>query len=676
MTTNTDKPLSNTEPASDSSTRIANGETRVSGVTARSVILGLLVIIAIGTISPYAQFVMAATIMTADHFSMATVVLFFLIFLVFNVILRVFKVTLALTPQELVVIFIMGMLGAGFATNGFTAPFIAVVTSPYINATPENRWAEFFHEHIPAWAVVHDRDNALTWYRDGLPEGASIPWDAWMLPLVWWLSLIAVVIFMSMCIMTILRKQWVEHERLVFPLMQVPLAFIQGAGESPYYPTWLKGKMFWIGFALPFVLICWNIIGYFTPIIPKFPYFGTGPGVSIIRGYPAIDVHFYPAILAVAYFVNLDVLAGLWFFYLVGLFQIGLFNKFGLTSPGYDNYSSEHSAVGWQNMGAFCLLVAWVMWRARHHIKAVVQQAFNRRHDLDDSDEFLSYRTAVFGLILGSIYCILWLNQLGISIPVACVLLIVVFVIYIGASRVICESGVQFVRGPMIAQVFTFYAIGSENMSNQTMTGLALTYGPFGEIKSNFVPPIAQAGKLAERGKGWGRSLGWVIALGSAVGLLVSLFWTIHLAYGYGAKQLGEWWFLKVQTGSIIPFNQTLEKMKDPFGPDWFRLSFFGVGSVAMFIFMTMRARFVWWPVHPLGFAFAYAYPLRILMVSIFFSWLIKRTLLWVGGVELYRKGQPFFLGILFGFFCGAALSLVVDFIWFPQAGHRIYGSD
>ena len=668
----------NVPPGVEKSHRAHSAENgkRSSGVTLRSVLLGLLIVVTVATVSPYSQAVMRASIMTADHFSMAVAVLFFAMFILFNVILRTFRVAMALTPQELVVIFIMGMVGAGFATNGFTAPFLSVITSPYLNATPENRWAEFFYDHIPAWAAVHDTDNALTWYREGLPDGESIPWRAWVLPLFWWFTMAATLVFMSLCIMTILRKQWVENERLVFPLMQVPLAFIQGAAEAPHYPRWLKGKMFWVGFLIPFGILAWNIGGYFSTVLPQFPYLGAGANISLIRGYPAVIVQFYPSIVAIAYFVNLDILAGLWFFYLVGILQIGLFNEFGITSPGYDNYSSEHSAVGWQNMGAFCLLVAWVLWRARHHIFAVLKHTFRRSDELDDSDEFLSYRTAIYGLMIGAVYSLTFLTQLGISLPVACVFLAMVFIIYIGTARIIAESGVAFVRGPMIAQVFTFYSVGTENMSNQTMSGMAMTYGAMGEIKSNWMPPMAQAGKLSEQRKDWGRSIGWVILLASAAGLFTSVFWTIYMAYDYGAKQLADWWFMQTNIGAKIPFDQTLTKMKDPFPPDTFRLFFFGVGSAFMFLFMTLRARFAWWPVHPLGFAFAYAHPLRVLMVSVFFSWLIKRTLLWIGGTELYRKAQPFFLGLLFGYFCGAALSLIVDLIWFPQAGHRIYGID
>jgi hypothetical protein len=50
--------------------------------------------------------------------------------------------------------------------------------------------------------------------------------------------------------------------------------------------------------------------------------------------------------------------------------------------------------------------------------------------------------------------------------------------------------------------------------------------------------------------------------------------------------------------------------------------------------------------------------------------------MMWVGGIELYRKGQPFFLGLIIGVATGVVISMMVDYIWFPHAGHHIYGID
>ena len=56
-----------------------------------------------------------------------------------------------------------------------------------------------------------------------------------------------------------------------------------------------------------------------------------------------------------------------------------------------------------------------------------------------------------------------------------------------------------------------------------------------------------------------------------------------------------------------------------------------------------------------------------------FVAWAIKTVLLRVGGVTLYRRAAPVFLGLTIGCFTGIALSQVVDAMWFPGLGHFIY---
>jgi hypothetical protein len=100
------------------------------------------------------------------------------------------------------------------------------------------------------------------------------------------------------------------------------------------------------------------------------------------------------------------------------------------------------------------------------------------------------------------------------------------------------------------------------------------------------------------------------------------------------------------------------------------------IGSALMFVFMSLRARMPGWPFHPLGFMLSYSWPARAIVSSMFICWLIKSIMMWVGGIELYRKGQPFFLGLIFGVATGVMIVMMVDYIWFPHAGHQIYGID
>ena len=61
----------------------------------------------------------------------------------------------------------------------------------------------------------------MTWFFEGLPPGQAVPWGEWILPLFWWLSFIGAAACVSICLAVLLRRQWVDHERLVYPLANV-----------------------------------------------------------------------------------------------------------------------------------------------------------------------------------------------------------------------------------------------------------------------------------------------------------------------------------------------------------------------------------------------------------------------------------------------------------------------
>ena len=87
-----------------------------------------------------------------------------------------------------------------------------------------------------------------------------------------------------------------------------------------------------------------------------------------------------------------------------------------------------------------------------------------------------------------------------------------------------------------------------------------------------------------------------------------------------------------------------------------------------------LRYRFVWWPLHPIGFTVSgTTWPIRVSVFSIFLTWLVKLVILKIGGNRLYTRSRPFFLGMLVGYVVGVAISFVVDVIWFPGEGHMVH---
>ena len=113
--------------------------------------------------------------------------------------------------------------------------------------------------------------------------------------------------------------------------------------------------------------------------------------------------------------------------------------------------------------------------------------------------------------------------------------------------------------------------------------------------------------------------------------------------------------------------------MRTPIAPDPMRLLFFGIGAAGMALLTFLRYRFSWWPLHPIGLAVAAADNGYSLAMPVFFAWACKSILMRVGGVNLYRRAKPLFLGLLVGYTCGVVFSFAIDALWFPGQGHQIH---
>jgi hypothetical protein len=75
---------------------------------------------------------------------------------------------------------------------------------------------------------------------------------------------------------------------------------------------------------------------------------------------------------------------------------------------------------------------------------------------------------------------------------------------------------------------------------------------------------------------------------------------------------------------------------------------------------MFMRARFYWWPIHPIGLlAISNWYADRI-WLPFLLGWLIKKSLMRFGSGRMVHAGRLFFIGfILTEYFVGGCSTLV-----------------
>ena len=70
---------------------------------------------------------------------------------------------------------------------------------------------------------------------------------AWWEPILWWTIFLSVLMWVMICIDLLLRKQWIERERLTYPIVRLPIEM-----------TYSDGRLFKEQDAVGRVRDCWR----------------------------------------------------------------------------------------------------------------------------------------------------------------------------------------------------------------------------------------------------------------------------------------------------------------------------------------------------------------------------------------------------------------------------------
>ena len=362
----------------------------------------------------------------------------------------------------------------------------------------------------------------------------------------------------------------------------------------------------------------------------------------------------------------------IWFFFLLTLLEEGLFNRFGLGVTEADKFVWGLPSTSWQCWGAFVVLVLWGLWMARDHLKDVFRKAWNPAYPIDDRRELMSYRAAVLGFLLGTFYMLTWLHEAGMEWSVAMLFLAGVLIAYLGITRIVVQTGVFYLTTPVVSQAMTMMTLGTSAISPTGLAALGLTYSFFGDVQSIFMPSAAHAAKLQHSLHIARRGFVLAIALAVVLSFAVSLTNLISMAYEQGASNFNSWIFRVSSGAGVMAFGDVMAKIKAPADFHAQKLGFFGIGAAAMSVLTFMQYRFPWWPLHPVGLAISAIWMVRNQAPAIFVAWAAKSLIMRFGGIELYRKAAPFFIGLIAGYFLGVGLSFLVDVVFFTGNGHPI----
>jgi hypothetical protein len=635
-------------------------------LTPRALITGLTAVTALNLMAPYSEWVVRSTHMSTNYFPLGLAFVFILLVSFLNPLLKLLGIS-GYSPNEFGFIYMMLLAAVSVPTYGMTGYVISISASPFYFATPENGWADYLHPHLPMWALPGGGPE-VKWFFEGLPAGASIPWSIWIVPLFWWATMMAATLCLCISLIAVFQKQWVDKERLNLPLVDVPLLMMESSDDVRALPQFMRSRLFWAGFFLAAGKIAWDVPGYFSsqwPMISRIELMIAGgkilPGIRTFLSLPLVGI---------TYFVNADVIFSVWVFNLLNLAEIALFNRTGLTTGSSEIYSVSPAALAWQGFGAFSAIVIGGIWVAREHLAQVFRKAVYDDPEVDDSGEILSYRAAVITGFLSGLYILLFLNAMGIALVVAVLLLFAVIVVYLGLTRVVIEGGLVFVRSPLLPQGFAMHVIGPAVLQGPTMAGLGLSYAWACDPIATFMPFGANAAKVNST-RQFPRGV-YLTAVSLALGfsLVLSFWYSLKLAYTSGGFNFGEWVF---RGGAQAPYDTMVSKIQEGSTISPGRFIFLGLGVAATVGMTFLRHRFSWWRLHPIGFSVASVLQVQWSLLSLFVAWLSKTVLIRYGGLILFDRAKPLFIGLVVGHFTGAGFSFVIDAIWFTGQGHSLY---
>ena len=631
--------------------------------------VGTLLAVAVNVYVFASDYVYVSSRLTFAYMPMGLMLPFTLFMMVVVPLVRALAPRGAFTRDELIVVFAMALVGSVFPTLSMVGFIPSMLATPYYYATPENLWVDLLLPHLPRWAFPPGEGGSMKWFFQGMPADESIPWGAWAMPLFWWTMLLVGIATATFCMTVILRKQWVERERLAFPLAQVPLEMTRlGKGRVPAF---LRNKLFWIGLGIPLLATAWNIVQFFEPTFPIFPIFHGAHRIYIGRGFPSLSMKVNILVMGFAFLTPLDVLFSVWFFNWLAIVQVGVQNQLGWSIGPAGIWCGLGSPItAWQSQGAFLVFVALSLWMARAHLWDVLRKAWNPRCAVDDSHEPLSYRAAVVGLLLGLVLVGAWMHRMGMNGLTVVVFGIGFGAVYLGIGKIVAQCGLPYVRATIPPHSFVSYTLGSQAIGPAGLIALASTFAVWCDNKPVLATSMMHTQRVGTEMKSRTHVLTGATVLSMVVCFALAVYLTIAICYRKGGVTTGCW---EIVGGNRWFFDKYVQKIHNPEGPHWARLRCMGIGAGIMSGLTFLKYRFAWWPLHPVGFAIGGGGAVSWCSFTLFLTWLIKAILLKVGGIMLFRKARPFFLGLLLGYVLGIGLGFLVDVLWFPAHGHMLH---
>lgn len=598
----------------------------------------------------------------------------------------------SLSARELLVIFSMMLIASGIPTFGLVNQLFPVITSWLHHSKFNQNWSSFF-QYLPDWMVVGDPKHilemgkdwpqfdqvegthylAIQWFYDGVPERAGTAWKfmrseawraAWWKPLLAWSGFVVCLYTFMFSITSILRKQWIERERLQFPLMQLPVEMARGEDEKTTISSLLKNRFLLAGFAIPFVLhgivqLRFLLAGTPSSAMTISPFSGTS-----MAAWGRIRILWWFSVIGFSFLLSTEISLSVWLFFVINRLQHVVCDWMGY--PTLMNQWDSHTAGAAQFNGALLVFVLFGLYAARGHLRQVFRKAVLGDKNVDDSAELIGYRASCICLLVSLAGLVTWCVLMGMAWWFALFVFFFFTITIIGITRAVTECGLLFVKfesGQPRDYVRTL--LGTKNVPGASLTVLGfIQYVSMYDLKTLLMPALMHGCKARDAVGDRSKKTLWAFVIAIVVVVLVSSVVTMHACYQNGAQNVHGWFY---QAGAkqmaYDPIAGWINE-KTARGPDSTAIGFMVGGALVSGFLIFMRRALPWWPLHPIGYIFSQGYFESTRVVFTFFlGWLAKFLVLKFGGGRWFKRLRPCFLGLILGEFGAAGFWIFVRFV-------------
>lgn len=634
-----------------------------------AIAIGLACAVVLWILQPLNNYLFNNTYVADSYMPELPLALMALIILAVNPLLRLLAPRMALAGRQLALILAVLLVATSPLTLLRSWPHTLARSNHEIAADPKLHELHKKMDLPDALYLEFDRtapggDTPITTpFQEQIEPGASIPWGAWLAPLLSWGTLITCSWLLMIGLALVMFPQWRDNERLSFPLLTVQQELVRPPGDGKLLPPLFGSGLFWFGFvAIMFIHALNGLSRYTDGAFPSIPcgynlrhVFASGIWRHMDGSVTMGRIYF--ALVGIAYLLPRRIGFSLWF--TVIAYQV-------YRMLGYEYSAPFHPGVGAQRNGAIIGFSCMLLWLSRKQWLAVFRAMIRPvGNDVDRRN-----RTAGYLFTIGSVGILVWHLWAGNSPAFAVLALTVLFLTSLVVARIVAETGMPFIGNDMLAGFFLAMMpiqwLSAKIIYLTSMADLVI------DTTSSRILPVVPAmhgfGLDPERSPREHRNLARGFVAVALLGLLIAGATHVWMGYSYDSSLDG-------QVSPIASWgSQSVARVVDrPLlsfdRGSWPPRSADGQGThlaVGLFLGIGLQVACIMsplWPLHPVGLLLIGSYWLNQTWFSIFLGWTCRSLITRYGGAVVYKKARPLFYGLILGEIFSAILWALIPVI-------------